>query len=124
MEIREIWNSPLTQLDLAGNKPSKTQTEQTQKEIKDTKTISTAESPESLSAWQKDILLDVVNKLENNTQVNNNHPLGKANYEPIESLEEALIELAYIKSPFFKQHALETQANLTAEQVLPLFTME
>jgi len=124
MEIREIWSNPVAQFDVTVNKMMETQENKEAKEVKDTKNTSTAENSQSLTAWQKDILLQAMDKLENNVQVNNNHPLGKANYEPIESFDEALIELGFIKSPFFKQYASEAQANLTAEQVMPIFAAE
>ncbi|HPI21368.1 MAG TPA: hypothetical protein PKY56_13465, partial [Candidatus Kapabacteria bacterium] len=85
MEIREIWSNPVAQFDVTANKLMETQETKASKEVKDIKNTSTAEDSQSLTAWQKDILLQAMNKLENNVQVNNNHPLGNANYEPIES---------------------------------------
>ena len=75
-------------------------------------------------AWQKDILMQALDKLENNIQLDNSHPLDKVQSAPIESFEEALIELSFIKSPFFLENASQAQANLKPESVVNLFTSE
>lgn len=72
-------------------------------------------------SWQKNILLDAIQNLENNIQTDNNHPLSRADYAPIESLDEAMIELAWFKTPFFQAQGVEAQANLTAEDIAALF---
>ncbi len=72
-------------------------------------------------SWQKNVLLEAIQILENNIQVDNNHPLSRADYAPIESLDEAMIELAWFKTPFFKSQGVQAQANLSAEDVASLF---
>jgi hypothetical protein len=72
--------------------------------------------------WQKDILMSAITSLENNKQLDNNHPLGKLSNAPIESFEEAKIELNYFKTPFYKNSASQAQANLSIQDVLYLFT--
>lgn len=79
------------------------------------------QSTPASSQWQKDILLDALDMLENNMQVDNNHPLGRADYAPIESFEEALIELSFVRTPFFKAQASQAQANLRNEDIISLF---
>jgi len=51
--------------------------------------------------WQKDILLDALSMIENNIQLDNNNPLDKMENQPIETYEEALMELNWVKTPFF-----------------------
>jgi hypothetical protein len=85
-----------------------------------------AEEVSERKEWQLDILLDALDRLENNIQLDDNeqssnHPLSVKNFYPIESLEEAMIEISYIKSPFFKSNALEAQANIDAKDVASLF---
>jgi hypothetical protein len=53
--------------------------------------------------------------------MDNSHPLSKSENAPIESFEEALIELGYFKSPFFKVNASAAQANLKNQDILYLF---
>lgn len=71
--------------------------------------------------WQKNILLDAISSIENNIQVDNNHPLSRADYAPIESFQEAQIELQWFKTPMFATQASGAQANLKAEDVSSLF---
>ncbi len=71
--------------------------------------------------WQKNILLDAISSIENNIQVDNNHPLSRADYSPIESLTEAEIELAWFKTPMFVTQASGAQANLAPEDISGLF---
>lgn len=74
------------------------------------------------SSWQKNILLSAIEKLENNHQMDNSHPLSKADNVPIETFEEALIELSYFKTNIFRDDAGTAQANLHPENVVSLFT--
>ncbi len=76
------------------------------------------------TSWQKDILLSAINKLENSIQMDDIHPLSRRDAAPIETYEEALIELNYIKSPKFAQEAYQAQANLNPQDVMYLFTSE
>jgi len=71
--------------------------------------------------WQKEILLDALTMIENNIQLDNNKPLDKLENQPIETFDEALIELNWLKTPFFKAQALGAQANIEAKDVLYLF---
>ncbi len=71
--------------------------------------------------WQKEILLDALAMIENNIQLDNSKPLDKVENQPIETYDEALIELNWINTPFFKAQALGAQANLEAKDILYLF---
>lgn len=71
--------------------------------------------------WQKDILLDALNMIENNIQLDNNNPLDRPENQPIESYEEALIELQFFNTLTFKHQASKAQANLEPKDVLDLF---
>ncbi|HRP01847.1 MAG TPA: hypothetical protein PLE30_04275 [Candidatus Kapabacteria bacterium] len=77
---------------------------------------------QSSNNWQKDILLDALSMIENNIQLDNNMPLDKVQNQPIETYEEALMELNWLKTPFFKAQAYNAQANLEAGDVMYLFT--
>ena len=78
-------------------------------------------SPTITTAWQKDILLNALDKLENMIHLDNSHPLDQPFNRPIESFEEALIELSYLKSNFSKDQALSAQANINPKDVVDLF---
>lgn len=71
--------------------------------------------------WQKDILLSALDNLENKIQTANNHPLDKVSNAPIETNEEAMIELSFLNTDIYKEQAFEAQANINAEDVYSLF---
>lgn len=75
----------------------------------------------NLTNWQKDILVQALDNLEKLNDNENSHPLSKSRWAPIESFEEALIELSWIKSPFFKTDAALAQANIKPETIVSLF---
>lgn len=74
--------------------------------------------------WQKDILLSALDKLENNIHLENNHPLDFERNQPIETFEEALIELSFVRTPLFKAEALNAQANISPSSIWELFIDE
>jgi hypothetical protein len=74
--------------------------------------------------WQKNILLDALSTIENNIQLDNSHPLDRIENQPIETFDQALIELNFIHSPFFKAQASGAQANLKPQDILYLFKDE
>lgn len=76
----------------------------------------------NFTSWQKDILLSAIDKLENSIQMDDIHPLSRSDSAPIETYDEALIELGYIKSPKFVQEAYGAQANLNPQDIMYLFT--
>lgn len=87
--------------------------------------VSANEKDQSKKAnWQKDILVSALDKLENSIQLDESHPLDNMSNQPIESFDEAKIELSFIKSPFFKEQAAEAQANIEPESILSLFADE
>lgn len=94
------------------------------KKYSDLEESNTKDKSSEMNSWQKDILLDAISMLENNKQVDNSHPLDNISALPIETFEEALIELSYIHSSRFKEEALGAQANLKPEDILYLFTVE
>lgn len=85
------------------------------------KSTTAAKSTQDAS-WQQSVLLDVISDLESTFTTNDNHPLGRADYRPIESFEEALGELSFLKSDTFKAQALGAQANLRPQDVADLFS--
>jgi hypothetical protein len=90
----------------------------------DSLNIEKKSSESSSTQWQKEILLSALDDLENNIQDDDNHPLGKLSNAPIETYDEALIELSFLKTPKFVTTASEAQANLTADDVMYLFRGE
>ena len=78
-------------------------------------------SPQS---WKKKILLDALDVLENKMQVDNSHPLSSEDYAPIESFEEAIIELSFLRDDNFRKEASSAQANLNPASVLDIFADE
>ncbi|MBI5326362.1 MAG: hypothetical protein HZB41_13995 [Ignavibacteriae bacterium] len=77
---------------------------------------------QNLSRWQKDILLTALEKLENIIQMDDIHPLSRQNAAPIETYQEAIKELEFVKSPKFSSEAYGAQANLNPQDVMFLFT--
>ncbi|TAL69812.1 MAG: hypothetical protein EPN82_04100 [Bacteroidetes bacterium] len=78
----------------------------------------------NFTSWQKDILLTALEKLENNIQVEDIHPLSRRDAAPIETHDEALNELNFVKSNQFVQEAYGAQANLNPQDIMYLFTGE
>ena len=85
-------------------------------------TTAKKETTESTAAWQKDILMQALDRLENSVQMDDSLPLNKVSAAPIESFEEAMIELSFVKSPFFKKDAAAAQANVDPQDVASLFS--
>ena len=63
----------------------------------------------------------LTDSLDNNLQMENNHPLGRADYRPIDTLQEAKSLLSYFFTPEYKNSASGAQANVTPESFLTLF---
>lgn len=118
MEIREISTGFVSDY-----KP-KTLSSKELQEIKEKKLTSAKDTQKSTSDWQKSILLDALDRLENSIQMDNSHPLDYKNNAPIETFDEALIELSFTKSDIFKEQAYGAQANINASDVVSLFTEE
>ena len=119
MQVTDIKNTLQTQTEVGFlRKPEVTKKEV----IKETANTEDSAPVAPWSPWQKEILLQVIDKLENNKHMDNNHPLSRDVNAPIDSFEEAVIELSFMKSPFFKSQALSAQANIEAKDVVQLFT--
>ena len=77
------------------------------------------------TAWQKNILFSALDKLENIIHTDNSsHPLDKASSAPIETPDEARMELNFLKTAKFKNEAYGAQANIEAADVVGLFVDE
>lgn len=87
----------------------------------DIEKASTAPKTAKDTAWQQSVLLDVISGLEQNLSTNENHPLGRADYRPIDSFEEAISELSFLKTDTFKAQALGAQANIRPQDIASLF---
>jgi hypothetical protein len=87
-----------------------------------------AEAPQKTaqekSMDELEALLDTIGRLENNIQYEETHPLDFAASAPIESHEEALAELKFLKSDKFKHEAYNAQANINHDDVVNLFVDE
>jgi hypothetical protein len=78
----------------------------------------------STSAWKKDILMQAIEKLENNKQLDDSHPLDRFESAPIETYGEAIIELHLTKSNDFAKYASQAQANIMPQDIMNLFVGE
>lgn len=74
--------------------------------------------------WEKQILLDALDKLENNINVEESGPLNYADAAPIETFSEAKAELEKLINSNFKEYASQAQANITPADILYLFEEE
>lgn len=125
MKITDIRSSNTQDAKLPLFKPDELSKQKIEKNIKSDKLeLDTSNKDIASDSWQKDILLNALESLENSHHVEDNHPLGKISNAPIETYEEALIELSFIRSPKFKETAYNSQANLNPEDVLYLFKEE
>lgn len=118
MEVTQIKHSPISSFDTEAIRTF----EQLQG-ISDKDKVEQKVEPSSQS-WKKKILLDALDVLENNIQPDNNHPLSREDYAPIESYEEALIELNFLKESDYAKEASPAQANINPGSVLELFADE
>lgn len=125
MKITDIRNNSSQDANLHVFKPEElTKINLSKIEKSDKLNISNQANDVASAQWQKDILLSAIEELENNLQIDDNHPLGKLSNAPIETYEEALIELSFLRSPIFKSTASQAQANIKAEDILYLFQEE
>ncbi len=116
MNITEIRHQPVTTYEPKAFKNA---------EVVKKSEIASANSvakPVQDAEWQKNILLDVISSLENSIQVDNNHPLSRADYKPIDNFSEALGELSFFSTDLFKSQASGAQANLRIEDIAMLFS--
>jgi len=74
--------------------------------------------------WQKDILLSALDMLENKIKNDDGFPLDKLENRPIETFEEALKELAFLRTNKFRNEASAAQANINPADVVSLFLEE
>ncbi len=117
MEVTQIKHSPLSGFDADAVK--------TFEALQGVSTKQQSEKVEpSSQSWKKKILLDALDVLENKMQVDNKHPLSREDYAPIESFEEALIELNFLNDSSYNKDASAAQANLNPESILELFAEE
>lgn len=125
MKITDIRNNSTQDANLHAYKPEELKNINFNKIDKSDKlNISTQANETASSQWQRDILLTAIEKMENNLQIDDNHPLGKVSNAPIETFEEALIELSFLKSDKYQNTASLAQANIKAEDIFYLFKEE
>lgn len=77
-----------------------------------------------LNPWQKDILTNAIDKLLNNIQLDNSHPLKMAENKPLESYQEALNILEEINSESLRNFGSQAQANVSAYTFMQLMIEE
>ncbi len=94
------------------------------KKVAEQKQVDSLKVDKSNEAWQKNILLDALDSIESSITKTESHPLDAAANAPIESFDEALIELNFIKTPMFAKYASQAQANINPEDVVALFADE
>lgn len=73
-----------------------------------------------MNKWQQDVLLNAIDKLFNNIQLDNNHPLGRKENQPIENHSEAIEILSGLNEDFLRTYGSQAQANISAETFLNL----
>ncbi len=112
MKVQKIANNQVNEIDYHSFILEKPHSQKKNKAL---------EQKREITEFKPEELLQTLEKLENNKQMDNSHPLKKSENAPIESFQEAMIELGYFKSPFFKVNASAAQANLRNEDVLYLF---
>ncbi len=125
MNITKVTSGTLKEMNIKSYVPEEIKSEEV-KGVKSTQkadSIQTEKEPFSAN-WQRDILLDALERLENTVQLDNSHPLDTNMNQPIETYEEALIELSFIQNPVFLAQASGAQANIVAESVMELFADE
>ena len=67
-------------------------------------------------------VFSLADSLTNIEQPANNHPLGRADYQPIDSFDEAKSLLFYFNTPEFKNTALAAHSGLSNQSAAYLFT--
>jgi len=73
--------------------------------------------------WNKEVLMQGLDFLENKIQLaNTGSLLDKVENKPIETFEEALLELSFINTELFKSQASKAQANISPQVVFDLLT--
>ncbi len=115
MQIKRISSDLPEKIDLELFKPQRINQADEVKEQETNKI-------ENHSNWQKNILLDALESLENNIQMDNTHPLDNPMNAPIETYKQALKELKFVKTEKFKNEALNAHSNLNIDNILSLFT--
>ncbi len=119
MKVTEIRASGIQAVDVKSFQPEKVEKKAESNTIKDKVEI----SAESMN-WQKDILLSALELIENKVQPDASYPLDKVENRPIETFEEALLELRFLNTDVYAKEALGAQANIKTEDVLSLFIEE
>lgn len=115
MNVTEIRFNPVNAYDIINFKPKES----------DKKAVDKAPPQNDVNAinsWQKDILLGGLNKLENNLHLDDINPLDRSHNQPIETHQEALDVLSFVKTQLFKDQASGAQANIKPQDVMDLFT--
>lgn len=112
MRITEIQFNPTQSIEFNEYKP----TAVNKQEKKNTTT-----NADTNTVWQKDVLLNVLDMLENNKQLDDSNPLDKAEAAPIETFDEAIAELRKFKQQLFNNEAQYVHSNINVNDVLYLF---
>ena len=116
MKVTEIRTASTPSLDAVPFKPEVAKKKEA--EVLKDKVELTTNSPIN---WQKDILLSALDMLENTIKTDEGFPLDKIENRPIETFEEAIRELAFLRTSKFRTEAVQAQANISAADVLSLF---
>lgn len=119
MKITEIRPQGTPAVEVRTFQPEKIEKKSQQNIIMDKVEISS----ENVN-WQKDILLNALEMIESKVAREVEHPLDKVENRPIETFDEALIELRFLNTDKFAKEALSAQANIKAEDILSLFIEE
>jgi hypothetical protein len=124
MNITDIKNTNLQVVEYQQFTPTISDLTEKNRELQNAKNIISDKNDISKPTnWQQEILLQGLDFLDNKIQVSNNGTLlDKAENQPIESFEEALSVLQFIKSDLFAMQAADAQANISPKIVFDLLT--
>lgn len=121
MNITEIRNATAQTLEykrfIPDNSETKLKSEKGENIILDKNDIAKPQN------WQQEILKQGLDMLENKLQlVNSGSLLDRADNKPIETFQEALSELDFLKTELFRKQASGAQANISPQLVYELLT--
>ncbi len=74
------------------------------------------------NSWQQDILINALDKMINNVQLDNNHPLGKPENQALENYQDAMNVLSQLNSDLIRNYGSQAQANVSSTTFLQLVT--
>jgi len=124
MNITEIRNPGIKTVDYTKFSPNSAEEAMKQATVSTNKNnITDKNDVAKPKNWNKEVLMQGLDFLENKIQMaNTGLLLDKAENRPIESFEEAMAELSFVRTELFKSQASNAQANISPQVVFDLLT--